>query len=171
MYAFGGINTQIAMSNVMWPNIIMGFSLGFIFVPLTVQCMGTLDNRQMGGATGIYNLMRNLGGGVGISAVTTMLARGQQAHQAMMSGHASVYDPAFREQVGRVAGALTPKLGAVAAHQAAYGVIYGEVQRQAGLWAYVDDFRVMALMCGACVPLVFLFRKVVHQGKAEVAAH
>ena len=44
MYALGGINTQIAMSNVMWPNIIMGFSLGFLFVPLTVLCMGTLRN-------------------------------------------------------------------------------------------------------------------------------
>jgi DHA2 family multidrug resistance protein len=171
MYRFGGINTQIAMSNVAWPNIVMGLSLGFIFVPLTTQTMGTLENWQMGNATGIYNLMRNLGGGVGISAVTTMLARGQQAHQAMMVGHVTPYDPAVQERVGAIVGALAPRVGEVAAKQAAYGIVYQEVQRQAGLWAYVDDFRVMAVMCVACVPLVFLFRKVVHKGKVEVGAH
>ena len=72
--------------NVMWPNILSGVAMGFMFVPLTTATMGDLPNEQMGNATGIFNLMRNIGGGIGISMATTLVARGTQTHQALMVG-------------------------------------------------------------------------------------
>jgi len=55
------------MSSVAWPNAINGFAAGFIFVPLTTLAMGTLRKREMGNATGVYNVMRNIGGSIGIA--------------------------------------------------------------------------------------------------------
>jgi len=74
-YELTQINLEIAFSNIVIPNIVMGVGLSMIFVPLLTVTMGTLRNDQLANATGIYSLMRNIGGGLGISAVTTLLAR------------------------------------------------------------------------------------------------
>jgi DHA2 family multidrug resistance protein len=167
-WQFGNLNLMIAPANVIWPNIINGFATALVFVPMTTLAMGTLKNEQMGNATGIFNLMRNLGGSVGIAMVTTLLSRGSQAHQAVMSGHLSTSDPAFLEQHARLAGAFTPDLGHWAANQAASGVLYGELLQQAQLAAYIDNFRLLAVMCLMCLPLVALFRQAKARGPISV---
>src|SRR6185295_12255130 len=86
-YFLSDINLQISMGSIAWPQVISGLAMGFVFVPLTVLATGTLRNDQIGNATGIFNLMRNVGGSFGIAAVTTMLARGAQTHQAAMVSH------------------------------------------------------------------------------------
>jgi DHA2 family multidrug resistance protein len=169
-FLFGGFSLDISMRSVIWPNIINGMSTGLIFVPLTTICMGTLPNEQMGNATGIYNLMRNLGGGLGIAMVTALLSRSAQTHQATMAAHMTPYDPAFMERLHALTSALTPQLGANAAGQAAYAMIYDELLRQANLWSYVADFRLLAYLCLACMPLVFLFKRVKAR-RGAVAAH
>jgi DHA2 family multidrug resistance protein len=105
-WMLAGLNLNIAMSNVVWPNIVSGCAMGFIFVPLTTMAMGTLPNEQVGNASGIYNLMRNTGGSVGIAAVTTLLARGAQTHQAAISSHLTPYDPAFQQRLQQITSAL-----------------------------------------------------------------
>ncbi|MGE5612492.1 MAG: DHA2 family efflux MFS transporter permease subunit, partial [Bacillota bacterium] len=169
VYRFAEINLQIAMTSIVWPNIMIGFALGFIFVPLTTLAMGRLRNEQVGNATGLYNLMRNLGGGFGIATVTTLLARGSQAYQTVLAYHTNAYNPEFQTRYQQIVTALTPKVGAAAARQKAYGLIYGEVTRQAGLLAYVHDFEVLAVVCLLCVPAVFAFQRITH--KHEMAAH
>jgi DHA2 family multidrug resistance protein len=155
---FGGLNLDVASSAVTIPNIINGFATALIFVPLTTLTMSTLRNEQMGNATGIFNLMRNLGGGVGIAFVTTMLSRGAQTHQSIMVGNLTPYDPAYQHQIRALAHGLAPKVGA-AAPLAAQAITYREMLRQAQLWAYVDNFRLLALFCFLCIPLVFIFRR------------
>jgi len=162
VYMLAGVNLQIATTTVIWPNIINGFALGFIFVPLTTTATGTISREQMGNATGIYSLMRNLGGGIGISAVTTFLARGAQQHQAAIVSHLTPYDPAFQErlrQFGRV-------FGSNGAIQQGYATIYGQVLRQSSLLAFIDNFRLMAFVCIACVPLLWLLKRVKRSGGA-----
>ena len=90
-HVLAGLNLNIASIDVVWPNIINGFAMGFVFVPLTTMAMGTLSNEQIGNASGIYNLMRNTGGSIGIAMMTTFLARGAQSHQATMVSHMTPY--------------------------------------------------------------------------------
>jgi len=123
---------------------------------LATMALGTLSNAQMGNASGVFNLMRNTGGSVGIAVVTTMLARGAQTHQAMMVGHLTPYDPAFQQRVGELAARGTPGLVV----QQAYGGIYGTLVRQATLLSYIDIFRVLAFLCLLCVPAALLFERV-----------
>jgi MFS transporter, DHA2 family, multidrug resistance protein len=156
------VTLDVSQSFILWPNIMIGVAFGLIFAPLTTVTMGMLSNDQIGNATGIYNLMRNLGGSIGISLVTTLLDRGAQAHQALMRSHMTIYDPAFREQLQ----SLGKLLGS---EQKAYEVLYNTLLKQASLWAYINNFRLFALICVICAILVILFKKV--KSASGVVAH
>jgi DHA2 family multidrug resistance protein len=158
-WQFGNLSLVIAPYNVIWPNIINGFATALVFVPMTTLAMGTLKNEQMGNATGIFNLMRNLGGSIGIASVTAMLSRGAQTHQAIMSSHLSASDPVFVERQAALAHNLTPALGHATAGQAANGILYGQLLQQSQLAAYIDNFRLLAILCLICLPFIFLFKK------------
>jgi len=156
----GQINLEIAMRSVAWPNVINGFATGFIFVPLTTMAMGTLRKREMGNATGIYNLMRNIGGSVGIAVVTTLLARGAQMHQSVLVGHLAAGNPALQRELGALQQGVTSGSGPVTSTQQAYGLIYTELIRQSTLLAYMDNFRLLAGLALATLPLILFFQRV-----------
>jgi MFS transporter, DHA2 family, multidrug resistance protein len=158
-WQFGALDLVIAPSNVTWPNIFSGFATAFIFVPMTTLTMGTLKNEQIGNATGIFNLMRNLGGSIGIAMVTTLLARGAQAHQAIMSPHFAPDNPAFVERQAAIARAVAPAVGHANAGSVATGSLYGQLLQQSALAAYIDNFRFLALLCLMCLPFLLLFKK------------
>ena len=164
-YRFSDINLMITSSSITWPNIISGFAMGFIFVPLTTMAMGTLPNEQMGNASGVFNLMRNTGGSLGIAAMTTMLSRGSQIHQAALVHNINPYDPEVQQRVQQLSHALPG-----GDNQQAYGVIYGMVARQSMLLSYIDNFRMLAFLCVLCLPAVFLFKRV-RAKKGPVAMH
>ncbi len=164
------INLEISMWNVVAPSVLNGIALSFIFTPLTTAATGHLLQQQMGNATGIYNLMRNLGGSFGIALVTTLLVRRAQVHQVYMVSHLTPFDPAYTERLAAATQALTPQSGAVLAHAQAQGLIYNAVQAQASLWAFVENFRLFGLLCLCCLPLILLFRKV-KRGKGQAGMH
>ncbi len=143
---FGNITLEIATRNVMWPNVLSGIGMGFIFVPLTTTGMGALPNEQMGNAAGVFNLMRNIGGSIGIAMATTLVARGAQTHQALMIGQLSPYRPEFQQYLQSAAAMLGRNSDPVTAQRQAYGMLYGMMQQQAALFAYVDTFRWLALL-------------------------
>ena len=165
------INLQIAMASVVWPSVLNGVAISFIFVPLTTATMGHLQQAQMSNATGIFNLMRNLGGSVGIAFVTTFIARHTQMHQALMVGHLTPFDPAYGRQLALLTSALTSQSGSVDAAAQAQHLVYSRLLGQASVWAYVDNFRIFGLVCLVCIPLVFLFKKVKRGRGPAAAAH
>ncbi len=166
-YLFSDINLTVSASSIIWPNIISGFAMGFIFVPLTTMAMGTLSNEQMGNASGVFNLMRNTGGSLGIAAMTTMLSRGGQIHQAALVQNINPYNPVLQERIQQITGAM-PGAGSVESQQA-YAAISGQVARQSMVLSYIDNFRMLAFLCLLCVPAVFLFKRVKRKG--PVAMH
>src|SRR3989442_1119075 len=74
VHMLGNITLDVTIASVAWPHVLSGLALGFIFVPLSTTSLGTLPKEEIGNATGIYNLMRNVGGSIGISMMTTLLA-------------------------------------------------------------------------------------------------
>src|SRR5208283_4405371 len=147
---FGNLNMEIATRNVMWPNVLSGLAMGFIFVPLTITAMGALPNEQMGNAAGVYNLMRNIGGSIGIAMATTLVARGTQANQALLVGHLSPYRREFQQSLQSTTAMLSQYSDPASAVQQAYGLLYGTLQQQANLLAYCNTFRLLALLCLLC---------------------
>ncbi|HEY4000200.1 MAG TPA: DHA2 family efflux MFS transporter permease subunit [Candidatus Xenobia bacterium] len=170
---FGQINASVSMVSIIMPNILTGFALGFIFVPLTTLTTATLPQEEIGNATGIYNLMRNIGGSVGISGLDTLLERGRQAHQMYLVQHLTVDSPRLQQTLPALQGFLSTQLGAAQAHgAAAYALIYQILQQQSGIMSYIDDFRKMAILCALCLPVTLLFRPPKEGGaKGQVMVH
>lgn len=169
-YMLADIDLNISMSNIVWPQIISGLAMGFVFVPLTIMATGTLTNEQMGNAIGIFSLMRNLGGSFGIAGVTTMLARGAQVHQAAMVSHLTPYDPVFQQRLRELAAGFASGANPMMATPQAYGAIYETLVGQASLMAYLDNFRLLAFLCLLCIPVALLFKKV-KAGRQAPAVH
>jgi DHA2 family multidrug resistance protein len=163
------INLQVSQINVIWPSVVNGIAISFIFVPLTTSTMSQLGQAQIANASGLYNLMRNLGGSIGIAFVTTMLARGAQAHQALMVGHLTPTDPAFAQRLAAGKAMLAQHTDTVTATRQAYDAVYSLLDQQAHLWAFVDNFFLFGVLALLALPLIFLFKRV-QSGKKPAAA-
>jgi DHA2 family multidrug resistance protein len=167
---FGEVNLSIGQWTFLWAILISGFGSGCVFVPLSTTAMAFLKNEEIGNASGLYNLLRNIGGSIGISVVNTIVARHEQVHRNELAASLS---PARIEVHGALQGTqqYLSARGAspVNALQQAYGLINQTLTGQARLWSYVDDFRYMALMCFGCVPIVFALKKAIRKGPAGAA--
>jgi len=157
---FGEATLSIGQWSFLWPIVISGFGSGCIFVPLSTIAVAYLRNEEMGNATGLYNLLRNVGGSIGISVVNTIVARHEQTHRnelvhSLTPGRVTVQQSIEGMQHFLLVQGASPT---TALHRA-YGLIGEILSSQARLWAYVDDFRYMALVCFACIPIVFALKK------------
>jgi DHA2 family multidrug resistance protein len=113
--------------------------------------------------------MRNLGGSIGISISTTFLVRMTQVHQSNLVSHMTPYDPVFQQRLAGMTAGLGRYSAGPAARMQAYGVLYGILQQQSNVKAYVDMFCWTALMVALCLPGVWLLKRVV--AKKTVAIH
>jgi len=169
---FGLVNLQISQWSFIWAIIISGFGSGCIFVPLSTTTMAGIPNEEIGNASGLYNLMRNIGGSIGISVVNTIVARHEQLHRNEMSGNFSGTNLTVQAQLEGIKQFLVSQgASAETAMQQAYGLLSIQLSQQARLWAYVDDFRYIALGCFACIPIVFALKKAVAKRGAVSAGH
>jgi len=166
----GNINLEVAKSSFNLANLVQGAGIAMTFVPLTTMTMGLLRNEEMGNATGLYNLMRNLGGSIGISVVTAMVVRGAQTHQAVLVTHLTPFDVNYQNAVQVGQAALAASVGDAQAQIMAPGSIYNSLLQQSSLLAYSDDFRWLAMVSFASLLAVF-FMKRVAAPKGPVAMH
>ncbi len=167
--AWGTITLQISPWSLIWPIVISGFSLGLVFVPLSVTTLSSLKPQSVGNGSGLYNLMRNIGGSIGISVAQTLLARHEQLHRTELSRNLAPSLPRVQQGLSQFQNLFSALSGRVTAHQQALGQVQRILDRQAQLWSYVDDFRYMALACFCCVPIVWCLKKVKARGPVEGA--
>jgi DHA2 family multidrug resistance protein len=149
-------NLQADFWTFVVPRITLGLGMGFSFIPLTTLTLSHIAREKMGQATSMYNLLRNMGGSVGIAFVTTYLARRTQFHQARLVEHLSPFDPAYALAKGKAAAALAAQ-GLPAA--GADGMIYGQLLRQARMLAFNDTFTITAVLLVSVLALVFLMQR------------
>lgn len=157
---FGSLNLQISNMNIAIPNFFMGMGMGLSMIPIMNLSVDTLKNEQMTNATGIQNLLKNIGSAIGTSLVATMLTRFAQAHQYMLVGKMSELNPVFIERVQTTTGALSAYTEhSVAQYMAQYSY-YGQLVKQSTLWAFIDSFRIFGVLCLAVIPLLLLMKKI-----------
>jgi DHA2 family multidrug resistance protein len=168
---FGNLTLDISPWTLLVPIVVTGFALSFVFVPITTQAYSTLRNDQIGNASGIFNLVRNIGGSIGISIAQTLLVRRSDAHQVDIVGYVSQTQYWFEQRLSALTGYLTQHTAASNAQGAAAATLYQQLGRQALLWAYVDVFRWMSLICFACVVLVWFFKKARPGARPPAGAH
>jgi len=167
---FGNITLDISPTTLLLPILLTGFALSFVFVPISTAAYGTLHQQQIGNASGVFNLMRNVGGSIGISVAQTLLTRRTAAHQNEILNYVPQSGQQFQNAVKSTQQSLSGSFGKANSLPAALGRLYGELGRQAALWSFVDVFRWLSLLCFLCVGVVWTFKKV-KPGKAPTGAH
>ena len=144
-----------------WPRFLQGFGAGFIFPPLQVLTLATIRLGRLGNATAAYNVVRNVGGSIGIALATMFLVRRSQEHQSMLVSHVNVWDPDTARRLKEWTEHFTSQgADAFTAHRRAVAMIYRTTTEQAQLMAYVDDFWLIAVVFLAVLPLLPLMRRV-----------
>jgi len=151
-----------------WPRVALGFGMGMTFIPLTTLTLSHIPRERMTEASSLYNLLRNLGGSVGIAFTTTMLSRRAQFHQTRLVEHLSPFDPAYAISHDRISLFLTGK-GLPSA--GADGMMYRELVRQSTTLAFADAFLSICLLMLCMLPLVMLMKRAPAAAGGPPAAH
>jgi DHA2 family multidrug resistance protein len=138
-------------------------------VPLTTLTMGPILNQEMGYATSLYNTMRNIGSSIGISFVTTWVARSSQFHQSVLAANLNASSPVDHQmRAGLVPFLHQNGFNVVTAGDKANGLIYQMLQQQASLLSYLDVFHLMGILFLVITPMVLLMRSAEHSNSHKL---
>ena len=165
LFSLSRLNLEAGYWDIFWPQFIQGASLALLFVPLTTATMDPIPKEEMGNATSMFNLMRNLGGSVGIACGTTFMFRRQQIHTHNLGVHVNPFNPQSRMWMSGIQSRMmTHTADPVAATRQSFGAVWGVVQRQAEMLSFVDTFRALGVVFLLVLPLLFLMKKPRHHG-------
>ena len=156
---FGSMNLSIGMGNIIFPNIICGFSFSLLMIPLMTITFVTLKNSQMTNASGIFNLAKSVGGAIGTSIVSTLIQRMGQVHQTHLIRNLTYSNPAFVEKLAAIQSGIGVYTGEFVAREKANFMVYMQLQQQSNLLAFMDCFKIYAAAVFLLTPFVFLFKK------------
>jgi DHA2 family multidrug resistance protein len=162
-FGYSRMDLQSGTWDIFWYQINQGAGLAFIFVPMTTLAMDPIPRAEMGYATSLYSVVRNVGSSMGISFVTTWIARRSQFHQSILVAHVTPASPQAQQFLAQAREFFLHSGSdrTTAARQAPV-LLYGLIQRQASLLSFVEVFRIMGFLFLATIPLVLLMRKPEH---------
>ena len=154
------LNLQAGYWDIFWPQLIQGAGMSLLFVPLTTVAMDAIPRERMGNATSLFNLMRNLGGSIGIAMTGTMLSRRQQATGSLLGSNVTIFDPASQTLFAQTRAAfMAAGADMVTATNRTYAAMAGMVQRQAAMVSFVGLFQLLGIMFLVLLPLVLLMKR------------
>ncbi|TNF50191.1 DHA2 family efflux MFS transporter permease subunit [bacterium] len=163
-YAMSLFNLQTDFWTFVWPRVTLGIGMACIFIPLTTLTLSHIPKQNMGEATSIYNMIRNLGGSFGIAFATTMVARRSQFHQSRLVEHLTPFDPSYVITKAKTTAMLSWR-GAEALPPDAG--IYRQLMFQARMLGFNDAFFVVAMTLVSVLTLVLLIQKPEHHTEIE----
>jgi DHA2 family multidrug resistance protein len=149
----------IDFRTAMMARVLQAAGMAFLFVPINTISYSGMPPQASNQVSAMINLMRNVGGSVGISLVTTMLARRAQVHQAYLAANTFAANPRLQEKLAGITQHLASHSGAPQAERQAYGMVAAELGRQSTMLAYLDVFRLMGVICLVAMLLLFFARK------------
>jgi len=154
------LNTDAGYWDLFWPQFVQGISLSLLFVPLTTITMDPIPVHEIGNAASLYNLMRNMGGSIGIALIQTFVVRQRQIHTTRLGEHVTAFDEGTRLMLERMQAAfMQAGADAVTALERATAAIWGIIQKQAAMVAYLEAFHVLGLVVVIIAPLAILLRR------------
>ncbi|MEI6847648.1 MAG: DHA2 family efflux MFS transporter permease subunit [Chlorobiaceae bacterium] len=169
-WMLGQQTMQSGAENFFWILLLRGFALGFIFIPVTMLAVSGLHGRDIGQATGLNNMVRQLGGSFGIALINTYIVKRVGEHRVELLSHLSFYDPAAvaRLEVIKQTATMKSGLSPSGAEKAALNSLEGIVTVQSHHLAYMDAFMLVALLFAIALPLLF-FIKIKKEEKADLS--
>jgi MFS transporter, DHA2 family, multidrug resistance protein len=172
LWLLGGLNLNMGVWNFVWPTVIQGIGMGLVFPNLSAAALSSIPREQMGYATSLFSMTRNVFASVGTSVLTTLLVRRQQAQQSYLVDHVSVFD-AWRmsKQPIHMPGAPHFDIGQlVSGPKQGLAMIYAVVQGQAMMMSLNNIYRMLAAIMVVGFLLCALLPGVQRRA-AAIAAH
>jgi len=158
-YGMSGLNTQIGEHDFFWPLIIRGLAMGLIFIPLTTISLANLEGVEIPQGTALSNMVRQLGGSIGIALITTYISVDTSRHYAYLTENITATDPATQERIKMMTGALVSHgYDLQTATMKAYAMISKSITGQATFLTYKDLFIYLGLFFLLLIPLLIMFR-------------
>ena len=155
MFQLSGLNLYAGFWDIFWAQILQGVALSFLFIPLMSLAMSHISPQKMGNATSIFNLMRNIGGSVGIAIMTTFLARRTQLHQNHLVVNVTAGNSKTLQMLnGMRANFIAHGTDAVTASRKSLAAMYGLVQQHAAMLAFVEAFWLMGVVFLLMIPFL-----------------
>ncbi len=151
-------NLQADFFSIAWPRVVQGFGMGLFFVPLAASTYVNIPKEQMGNASGVFNLLRNLGGSFGVAVSATLLSQRSQLHQSFLVENVTPFNPALRDYAARLLEALPGPDSGDGNSPLLLAGIYRELLRQASMLAFNDIFWLFAWLTAVMVPLTIFMR-------------
>lgn len=159
-WALGQLTPQTGFWDIFIPQVWQGVGFSLLFVALSTAALATIERRQMTAATGLYNVVRQVFGSVGIAIAASEITGGIARYSAVLGEHMTPYDPATRHWLAMVTGAMQRLgAGAAAAREKALALLHGDLLAQAAVLAYNHVFLLIAISFVLSIPLIFLIRK------------
>jgi len=159
MLAFAQLNTDTGANQLMWPLIWRGVGTVVMFLPLSIATLGALPKKDMASGSGFFSLTRQLGGSIGIAAITTLVAKQQFVHRAQLIYDISDFNPAYRLRLNAGTALFQTDSGdPTAIHQQALTLIDQSLNLQAALLSYRDVFYFVGLIFLCAMPLILLLK-------------
>jgi MFS transporter, DHA2 family, multidrug resistance protein len=156
----GDLNLQAGYWDIFWPQFLQGMGMALLFVPLTTVSMANISPERMGYATSLFNLMRNLGGSIGIAITGTMLQRHRTSSAQVLGEHVTAFDPGTQSMLQQMTSAfMAAGADAVTASERAYAALAVMIQRQAAMVSFVSLFRLLGVVFLVMTPLVLLMKR------------
>jgi DHA2 family multidrug resistance protein len=162
----GRLTVEISPTALFWPITLGGFGISMVFIPLSSVSLGTISKAEVGNASGIFNFVRNIGGSVGISAANTIAQRHLQTHRNESSHWLSGASWILQREVHSLTMRMQMHAGPKRATLRAFALLQDALNSQSQLWAYVDDFRYLALLCAICIPMALFLKRTTGGGQA-----
>jgi len=158
LFKFSRLNLDAGYWDFFWPQFIQGLGLAMLFVPLTTITMSQIPRQAMGNATSLFNLMRNLGGSIGIAMVTTIDSRFTQKFVNRLGENITPYNPPAARLMDQLHGAgIEPRVA-----------LFGMVERHASMLAFIETFYILALVFLGMIPLILVMKRPPKSVKAEM---
>ncbi len=157
--AMGQLNIQAGSYDFFWPLIIRGFAMGLIFIPLTTISLAYLEGKEIPQGTALSNMVRQLGGSIGIALITTFISRQNATNYSNLSQNITSTNPLAQQRIGMLTRGLMSKgYDPVSALKAAYAMIIHAIDNQAAFLTYKNLFIDLGFFFLLLVPFLILFR-------------
>ncbi|MFO0615638.1 MAG: DHA2 family efflux MFS transporter permease subunit [Polyangiaceae bacterium] len=151
------LTAQAGFWDLVRPNMIRSFGLGFIFIPVSVLALSDLPDDQRGNATGLFNLTREFGGSIGTAVMGVLVTDGIKENASHVAAHLTAYDPNVQQTVAQISGTL----GSLTYQRTgvAEAIVAMRVQREGMVLSFEHGFRFVALAMALGIVLVLLLKR------------
>ena len=177
LYMMSGFSSDTTDRDLFWPLIVRGFGMAFLFVPINTVSLGQFSGPALGQVAGLMNLSRQIGGSIGIAALSTLLTQANAKNTVVLGSHLSPLNPAVYQQFQQTkaafaGGKLQSEVGGAAAEQAAYKSFEGRLAKQVFCISFDELIWLLIIAFGlGLIPLAFMKPSVGGASQEAMDAH